>query len=234
LSNVIKADRAGDFRRAPMLDLGDLEAEGAAIIARARAQAASIIDAATKEGEDIRMRAAEEGKRAGMEEGRKEGMRIGAEEAREDAYAKAHEEIAALTSALVKAVQHFSQMKETLFLQAQKDLLALSLLIAKKIVAREISADTHVTYDNLKRCLEVLSSHKNLVVRVAPQAVETINARMGELARQLGDVSSVRIEGDAAVAPGGCIITGESGLLDASIDTQFAEVERVLFGEANG
>jgi flagellar assembly protein FliH len=234
LSNVVKSRLAGDLRSAPLYDLGDLEAEGAAIIARARSQAALIVEAAAREGEEIRKRAAEEGRRRGVEEGRKEGLRIGSDEAREDAYAKARDEIAALTSALVKATEHFSQMKETLFLQAQKDLLALSVLIARKIVAREINADAHVTYDNLKRCLELLSSRRNLVIRVAPEAVETIHARLPELARRLGDLSSVKIEGDPSVAPGGCAVTGESGLLDATIEAQFAEVERVLFGEANG
>jgi flagellar biosynthesis/type III secretory pathway protein FliH len=233
LSSVIKADRAAEFRSAPFFDLGDIEEQARAILAQAQARAAGIIDAATKEGDAMRKRAAEEGRRVGIEEGRKEGLKYGADEAREDAYAKAHDDIAALMSALMKAAGHFSEKKEALFLQAEKDLLALALLAARKIVGREIAADAHVTADNLKRCLDVLSSHKNLVVRVAPQTIETITARMPEFIRRFGDLSSVKIEGDPSVALGGCLITGESGLLDATIETQFAEVERVLFGESH-
>lgn len=234
MSNVIKAEAAREYESAQVFDLSDIEAEAAAMLSRAQAKAAGIIGAAEKEVPEIKRRAAEEGRRAGHEEGKAEGRRLGADEAREEAFDRARDEIMGITTALVKACEDFSALKENLFRQAEKDLLSLSLLIAKRVVGREIDADAHVTADNLKRCLEVLSSYKNLKVHVSPQVVEAVEARMPELAKRIGDLSSVRIEGDPAIAPGGCEVVGQRGMIDATIETQFAEVERVLFGEENG
>ena len=234
MSNVIKAESAQDFEDACIFDLSDIEAKAAAVLAEAEASAAGIIAAARKEAEEIKARAEQEGRKAGLEEGKREGFRVGADEAREEVFDKAREEISNLTSTFTRACEEFCEVKENLFLQAQKDLLNLALLIAKKIVAREIEADAHVSVDNLKRCLDVLSSYKNLTVRVAPQVLETVQARMDDLAKRLGDLSSVKIEGDPSISPGGCEVIGERGSIDATIETQFAEVERVLFGEEHG
>ena len=48
-------------------------------------------------------------------------------------------------------------------------------------------------------------------------------------AKRFGEHVDGKIEGDEAIAPGGCLITGESGLIDATIETQFAEVETDTF-----
>lgn len=233
MSNVIKAEHAGEYGDAPVFDLSDIEAQAGAIISAAEARAAQLLNEAEAGCRELADKAAEEGRARGVEEGRKEGLRLGADEAREDAYAKAHDEIAELTATLVKACENFSNAKDGLYQQAQQDLLDLSLLIARKIVAREIDGDAHVTADNLQRCLETLSNRKNLTVRVAPMVVRTVEERLEELSKRMSDLSAVRVMGDEEVSPGGCVISGESGMVDATIETQFAEVERILFGEEN-
>lgn len=234
MSNVVKSERAESYRSAAVFSLADIEAQAAEIVAAAGARRDAILAAASDEADEIKKRAADEGRQAGLKDGREQGRQDGLSEGRRDAFAAARDEIASLTQALVAACDELGRAKDTLFKQAQVDLLRLSLLVAGKIVAREIDADKHVTADNVARCLALLSERKNLLVRIPASSVELINEYLPELARRFGDLSSVKIVPDDTVSPGGCLLTSESGVIDATIESQFGEVERILFGDPNG
>jgi len=233
LSNVVKAGAADAYRSAIAFDLADVEAQAAALLSRAEGEAAAVIAAARKSAEEIRRTAADGARVEGFEAGRKEGAELGGREGREAAFARAQADIATLSAALCAAAAELSRTKDDLFTQAEMDLLKLSVLIARKIVGREVAADRHVTPDNVKRCLDLLSERRNLVIRVAPSTLDVVNERLPEISKTLGDLSSVKLVADQSLEPGGCLVTSQSGVLDATIEAQFAEVERVLFGDAN-
>ena len=233
MSNVVKAERAEAYSSALAFDLADIERQAAEVISAAQASAAGILASASKDADAMRSQAAAEGRAAGTKEGREAGLSAGREEGRKAGIAAAKGEIEAATRTLVEACEQLGRMKDGLFSLAESDLLKLAILIARKVVAKEVSADSHISAVNVKRCLEMLSQRKNLVVRVAPQAVALVQESLPDLARRMGDLASVKIAGDDSVAPGGCLVTGESGVLDATIESQFAEVERILFGEPN-
>jgi flagellar assembly protein FliH len=233
LSNIVKYDSAESYRSAPFFDLADIEAQAAAIVSAAEASASAIIEEAAREGARIQAKATEDGRVAGLEAAREEGLRLGRAEGRQQAFDEARGEITVAAKCLVDACAELAAAKDGLFTQAEKDLLKLALFIASKIVAREVIADAHVTADNVKRCLDMLSERKNLAVRVAPSAVSVIEQQLPELAKRMGDLSSVKIIGDEKVSTGGCLITAQSGVIDATIEGQFQEVERILFGGQN-
>ena len=233
MSNVVKYDSADSYRSAPFFDLADVEAQAARIVSEGQASATAIIEDAGREGARIRAKAAEDGRAAGLEAAREEGLRLGRAEGAQRAFDETRGEIAAAAKCLIDACAELSAAKDGLFTQAEKDLLKLALFIASKIVAREVNTDAHVTADNVKRCLDMLSERKNLAVRVAPSAVAVVEQQLGELAKRMGDLSSVKIIGDEKVSAGGCLITSQSGVIDATIEGQFQEVERILFGGQN-
>lgn len=234
MSNIVKRESAETYRSALVMDLSDIEAHAGRLVAEAQARASAIMEAAEKTGREIRERAQKEGREAGTAAGREEGLKQGREQGRKEAFEAARQEIAGATQTLAESLRQFAERKDGLFTQAESDLLKLSLVIARKIVAREVAADAHVTAANVKRCLEILSQRRNLVIRVAPAALSAVEEAMPEMTRKLGEMSSVKVVADESVAPGGCLVTGESGVIDATIENQFSEVERVLFGETNG
>ncbi len=234
MSNVVKQQDGEGLSGGLVFDFADIENRADEVIRRAEANAVEILKAAEKTARERARQAAEEGrgegKQAGFEEGRKEGFEAG----RREAYEEAAGELRTLAETLRAAFVDFDERKERLHRQAQVDLLELSLLIARKVIAREIEADAHVTRDNLKRCLEVLSARKNVTVHVAPSVVETLEKALPELAKTFGDIESVKIEADGEVSPGGCLIVGKDGSLDATVEAQLREVEDIVFGKCDG
>ena len=231
MSNIVKSEKARAYHAAAVFDLADIEAKAASIITAANKQSAAALAAARKEAVDIRKRAADDGRAEGIETGRAQGVELGSAEGREAAFAEASEGFSAAAASLASACADLASRKDNLFLQAETDLLKLSILIARKVVAREIEADKYISADNLKRCLSLLSEKRNLVARVAPSALDAVNERLPEIAAQTGDLSSVKVVADDSIAPGGCLVTGAAGLIDATIESQFGEIERILFGE---
>lgn len=233
MSNIIKSEEAEGYASPLVFDFADVEHRAGALVAEAEVRAAAIIAEAERDAGELRAKALEEGREQGVQKGLEEGRADGAEKGRADAFEEARAELDTLSRSLQAAMEEFSMQKDNLFMLAEKDLLQLSLLIARKIIAREIEADRHVTVDNLKRCFEVLSVRKNVTVRVAPQVLDIVESALPELSRAAGALSSVKIEADEGVSPGGCLITAGQGTLDATIETQLAEVETILFGKCD-
>lgn len=230
MSNVIKQNDADSYASPLVFDFSDVERRAASLVAEAELKASALISASESQAVALKSAAAEKGREeghaAGRDTGKEEGLRLG----REEAFAEYSDSLGKLASSLQTALADFAELRNDLFRQAEKDLLDLSVLIAGKIVAREVVADAHVTVENLKRALAVLSNRTDLAVRVAPDALDLVKESLPELEKTVGRLNGVRLLADPELTPGGCVVTTASGVLDASIETQLAEVERILFG----
>ena len=151
MSNVVKAERAEAYSSALAFDLADIERQAAEVISAAQASAAGILASASKDADAMRSQAAAEGRAAGTKEGREAGLSAGREEGRKAGIAAAKGEIEAATRTLVEACEQLGRMKDGLFSLAESDLLKLAILIARKVVAKEVSADSHISAVNVKR-----------------------------------------------------------------------------------
>jgi type III secretion protein L len=74
-----------------------------------------------------------------------------------------------------------------------------------------------------------LSAHSGFIrLRVAPGAVEQLRERLDDILPTAMASTSVEVIGDARVHGGGCIMETDAGLIDATIDSQIAAIERGL------
>jgi len=233
LSDPQKNERAEEYSGPVVFQLSDFEDEAQRKIAAARGEAERILREAREEGERIRRSAAEEGRAQGEREGREQGRAEGRDEGKKQAFDRERDRLESLRSALEEALSEITSAREELITGARSDLLSLSLLIARKVVAREVEADPTVTSENLGRALEVLADARDLKVRVAPEALETVREALPELERRIGGLDGVELKADENVSRGGCLVETGNGCLDATVATQLAEIERILFGDGD-
>ena len=233
MSNVVKSSEAEGYSNALVFDFADVESRAASIVREATHQAADIMAGAKRSAVAELERAAEEGRELGRREGIEKGIDQGRGEGRTEAFEKASAELENVVAGMESALVAFAEKRGALFKEAQANLLTLSMTIARKVIAREIEADKHVTLDNLKRCLEILSGRLELTVRVAPALQESLSEALESVGRSRGELAGVVVEGDESVSAGGCVIVSRHGGLDASIETQLEEVERILFGKCD-
>ena len=158
---------------------------------------------------DTTAAAKEEARARGREDGRQEGL-------------------AEVTEILVRARAE----QQTRVDNAEKDLRRLAVSIAEKILARELAQNAETVVDVVKAALAGAKTRRELVVRVHPKELPIVQEREAELVRTVLRPGGLPVRADESVAPGGCLIDTEVGMIDARLEFQLAAVERALVEEA--
>lgn len=174
--------------------------------------------------EEVRRREAERevaAARAEAEALRAEAREQGFAEGREAAEAGAAE----LLGQLNEALNELHARREALLRQAERGAVALALTIARRVVAREVSADPELVRGVVAETLGEMDHSDQLTIRVHPDAVTVLNPE--QIAARAG-LESVAVLPDAAVSPGGCRLETGLGELDARMETRLAEIAKAL------
>jgi flagellar assembly protein FliH len=117
--------------------------------------------------------------------------------------------------------------------RAEKDVVQLALLIARRILHRELSVDPNALTALARVIFERLARAESYQVTVHPSFVPAVTAALpaaqaARAALPAAQAARVRIEADPRCAVGTLIIRSDEGLVDASIDSQLEEISRGL------
>jgi type III secretion protein L len=184
---------------------------GGAVVKRsvveARAEARRIVAEAAREAEELR-----------------ESAEQAARELREAAYEEGREAaLAELNLLLLEA----HERRDAALAGAERDLLRLAVKLAEKIIGREIERDDAALADLVSAALRHARQQEALTVRVNPADLPRVRAHRERLDPS-GRARFIDLVADPRVGHGGCVIEGESGTVDARLDTQLRVLERAL------
>lgn len=86
----------------------------------------------------------------------------------------------------------------------------------------------------VRNALAAVRNEKQLTLRVAPDQVATVKARMNEILAQYPIIVDVQVMGDGRLGSTGCILESEIGVIDASLEGQITALKKSferIFGE---
>jgi flagellar assembly protein FliH len=149
----------------------------------------------------------------------RQGLDAGRAEGEQRARAEFEPVIARMNSAIAELAGMRSEMRR----RAERDMVQLALLIAKRVLHRELNVDESAIAALARVAFDRLSRAESYKVTVHPRFANAIAAAV-----PTAIASRVRIEPDAAREPGTLIIESPDGTIDASIDTQLEEIGRGL------
>jgi flagellar assembly protein FliH len=155
-----------------------------------------------------------------VKEARAAGLREGEAAAR----ARAVAEVQPVLQKLAHSIEDLAQIRGRLRKQAEGDVIKLSLAIARRVLRRELAIDHDAMRGLVMAALEKLQSQEICRVRTNPAQAAAVTACLRESA------SNARVEviPDGSLQPGGVVFETNQGNLDASVDSQLAEIERGL------
>jgi flagellar assembly protein FliH len=107
--------------------------------------------------------------------------------------------------------------------RAEKDVVNLALMIAKRILHREVSVDPNALNALARVVFERLARAESYRISVHPTFATAI-----QNALPAGQTDRVHVEPDPNCAPGTLIIRSDEGVIDASVDSQLEEITRGL------
>lgn len=122
---------------------------------------------------------------------------------------------------LAQSLKEIGEIRARVRNEAERDAVALSLAIARRILRREISIDPDAVHGLVLAALEKLQSREITRVRVSPDQEESIRRCLAA-----AHAGAVEVFADPSLSAGDVVVETSRGNLDASIDTQLAEIER--------
>jgi flagellar assembly protein FliH len=145
------------------------------------------------------------------------------EAGRQEGEKAARAEVQPVLQRLAASISETIGMRADLRRRAESDVVQLSLLIARRILHRQIAVDEAALTALARVTLERLTRAESYRITVHPQFASSISAAIPS-----GQASRVQIEPDPTCAPGTLIIHSSEGTIDASIDAQLEEIGRGL------
>lgn len=110
---------------------------------------------------------------------------------------------------------------ERFYSGAEPEMIRLSAAIGRKIVGEELRTSPETIVAIVREALAAVRQGRQIVIRVHPSAVALVRKSVGP---------DLQVTASESVAPGGCVIESEFGIVDAQLDTQLRVIERVLLG----
>jgi flagellar assembly protein FliH len=134
----------------------------------------------------------------------------------------------AMLRRLAQTLEELSGLRDTMVRQTERELVQLSVAIARRILQREVSVDPELTAALAHIALERLGGASPATVRLHPDDYANVSA--GQITPLGG--RQVEILADGTVARGGCLVESEFGFINASVDAQVDEIARAVLGES--
>jgi flagellar assembly protein FliH len=106
---------------------------------------------------------------------------------------------------------------------AEKDAVELSLQIARRVLHRELSIDGNALNALARVVFDRLARTESWQLTIHPQFAEAIRGGL-----PAGTADKVRIDADPTCALGTVVVRSAEGVIDASVDSQLAEIGRGL------
>jgi flagellar assembly protein FliH len=150
---------------------------------------------------------------------RREAFDAGREQGEQQARAALTPLLERLNASIAEIVNMRPEMRRC----AEKDAVELSLHIARRVLHRELTIDGNALNALARVVFDRLGRSETWQLTVHPQFAEAIRGSL-----PAGSAERVRIHVDASCAPGTFVERSEDGTIDASVDSQLAEIGRGL------
>lgn len=132
---------------------------------------------------------------------------------------------AELSQAFEEAVQLLTEERQRVFEQTASQLAELAAVIARRVIAREISLHPGLVCDLVREALEALGKHDRVLVRLG-SGFESQRSVLAQRLADRGSRSEVRVE--PGLPEHACLVETELGQVDESVESRLATLLHAL------
>ena len=127
------------------------------------------------------------------------------------------------------AMQKLDQVDSSVaFMEGVEEKMAEVVMKALRTCVMEIGDREMVVQIVRKTLAAVIRTQRTVTLKVAPELVETVRARVSELTATFPTIETFDVVEDPRVKGVACVLETEAGVADASVETQLAAIEKSL------
>ncbi len=137
---------------------------------------------------------------------------------------QASERIEPAAAALNRIVAELTSVRKKFRADAEQDTVALAIAIARRVLHRELATDPEAILGLVMAAFQKLNARETQRLRLAPSDAALID----EHRARLQFPETLQVIADKSLPPASAVFETSRGEMDASADTQLAEIERGL------
>lgn len=180
------------------------------------------------EAEAARIKAVEEGTKAGMAEGLLKGTQDGEVKGMAQGLVEGRKDLDEVADKLEKILEALPDRIDAAVRSLEEDVVATVRVISQRVIAGELSQPNEVIVNIVKEALGEVRDNSKIIVRVNSADVMACRRHRKDFLESAKGKASLRIIEDDTVDPGGCLIDTEGGRLDAQMETRSQAALRTL------
>lgn len=162
--------------------------------------------------------------KAAYQQGQAAGEATAAQRASEQASLQAAQRMEPLIARLNQVIQELAALRPRFRHEAEADTVKLAVAIARRVLFRELATDPDAILGLVMAAFQKLNARETHRLRVSPADATVIEEHRTRLELPPG----LEILGDATLGPGSAVFETSRGEMEASVQTQLAEIERGL------
>ena len=172
------------------------------------------------EAEAARIKALEEGTKAGMDEGLVKGSKDGEAKGLAQGLVEGRKNLDEVAGKLEKILEALPDRIDDAVRSLEEDVVATVRVISQRVIAGELSQPNEVIVNIVKEALGEVRDNSKIIIRVNAADVMACRRHRKDFLELAKGKASLRIIEDDAVDSGGCLIDTEAGRLDAQMETR--------------
>ena len=130
--------------------------------------------------------------------------------------------------ALRSSSETIHNLRDKILRESEDELIKLVMLVARKVIIREISQDRSIVAGVVQNALSALSAREEITVRLNPDDYLLITSGRDELLHNELLNERLQLKPDPSVGTGFCLVDTAMGTVDASLDGQMDQIYRSL------
>lgn len=142
----------------------------------------------------------------------------------QDALDKAREEAAGIRERAKKVLQQAQDEKTAVIDGLEQEIIGLSVDIAQKIIAQQLTIDPGVVTSIAKEALQLVKNRDLVIIYHHPADQESFEQQAQGLKRLLPADAGLSLIADEDIAPGGCVVETEHGRVEATLESRWQSI----------
>lgn len=130
--------------------------------------------------------------------------------------------------ALRSSSEMIHNLRDKIFRESEDELVTLVMLVARKVIIREIAQDRSILNGVVQNALAGLSAREEITVRINPDDYLLVTSGRDELLHKELLNERLLLKPDPSVVAGFCLVDTAMGTIDASLDGQLDQIYRSL------
>ena len=144
-----------------------------------------------------------------------EASQKGSDTGREVGFKKGQAEVRRLIDRLGSMIGQAVDIRADIIQSAEKQMLDMILLIARKIIKDEIAGRKDVVLNNIREALKRVKDRDKVNIRVNFSDMDLTTQNKEEILKMIGSLRKIDVYEDSRIDRGGCMIDLDAGSIDA-------------------